>query len=506
MWAYRVFPRVVGLAGLALLILGGAALETPAAPLGEACSRRPSVQVTTVAAPGGFQVTVAATGANNALQALRFDDPRPSQNAIIDIGGQTGRQGAFVMTPPVGTISLSFTAHPVTPGQPTTVYLTVVDNCGSWPTFVGGGANALPNPSATPTVGAAPTSTVTRTPTPTSSPTATAIPTLTTQAIPLLSRPFSGDSVPGNLVDHDRPIWPNDTNGYFVTWWGERITGMVDGHHGLDFPMPEGTAVLAAADGHVVSAGSSTVTCPDGVKIGINATVRHQVGTELFETTYVHLSRVDVQQGQTLQRGQQVGLSGSTGCASGPHLHFSVYRFVPSRNAFAVIDPFGWTGLGTDPWAIDPLGAPSLYLWQPGQAPSFYWEASYALNPTAATTAPIGITKVRWMGVDDAHNPDNEYVDVTIDPRYVPSGTFSLTGWTLRNNVGATYSFPAGFTLTSSSPTVRVFTGIGQNTATQLYWGRTSGIWDNNGDCAHLENLSINYRYVAGFNNGNGCP
>jgi len=109
------------------------------------CAPRPSVVLATApGAPGSLQVTVTATGANNLLLALRFGDPRPSSNELIDVGGQTGRSGAFTVTlPPPGVGQTQFTIRRATPGQATTVSFTVVDRCGDWPTLAGGGPSAF---------------------------------------------------------------------------------------------------------------------------------------------------------------------------------------------------------------------------------------------------------------------------------------------------------------------------------------------------------------------------
>ena len=45
----------------------------------------------------------------------------------------------------------------------------------------------------------------------------------------------------------------------------------------------------------------------------------------VYESKYVHLDRIDVEVGASVRAGQRIGLSGATGCASGPYLHFSVY-------------------------------------------------------------------------------------------------------------------------------------------------------------------------------------
>lgn len=105
-----------------------------------ACSPRPPVSISPVPnGQGGLLVTVAASGANNLLQALQFGT---AANGLIDIpGGPTGAVGGFSV--PLGTSNVfTFTVRRQATGS-TTVPFTVVDNCGSWPTFVGGGAGAF---------------------------------------------------------------------------------------------------------------------------------------------------------------------------------------------------------------------------------------------------------------------------------------------------------------------------------------------------------------------------
>ena len=94
--------------------------------------------------PGSLKVTVAATGTDNLLLALRFGDPRLSSNELIDVGGQTGRSGAFTATLPLpGVPQTQFTLRRAVGGQATTAHFTVVDRCGDWPTLAGGGPNAF---------------------------------------------------------------------------------------------------------------------------------------------------------------------------------------------------------------------------------------------------------------------------------------------------------------------------------------------------------------------------
>ncbi|EPH43183.1 M23 family metallopeptidase [Streptomyces aurantiacus] len=83
-------------------------------------------------------------------------------------------------------------------------------------------------------------------------------------------------------------------------------------HTGVDFHAASGTQVQAVAAGTVVEAGW-------GGAYGNNVVIRHNDGTY---TQYGHMSSLSVSVGQTVTPGQQIGLSGSTGNSSGPHLHF----------------------------------------------------------------------------------------------------------------------------------------------------------------------------------------
>ncbi|MFG2585252.1 M23 family metallopeptidase [Streptomyces malaysiensis] len=90
-------------------------------------------------------------------------------------------------------------------------------------------------------------------------------------------------------------------------------------HSGQDFVVPSGTPVHAAHDGVVVKAGPNGGG--DGPAYGNAIVIKHDNATY---SQYAHLSRIDVRIGQTVREGQQIGLSGSTGNSTGPHLHFEI--------------------------------------------------------------------------------------------------------------------------------------------------------------------------------------
>jgi murein DD-endopeptidase MepM/ murein hydrolase activator NlpD len=85
-------------------------------------------------------------------------------------------------------------------------------------------------------------------------------------------------------------------------------------HKGVDYGAPAGTAVRSVGDGTVEFAGLQN-------GYGNVVEVRH---ANLRSTLYAHLSRIDVRPGQHIEQGQRLGAVGSTGWATGPHLHFEV--------------------------------------------------------------------------------------------------------------------------------------------------------------------------------------
>jgi murein DD-endopeptidase MepM/ murein hydrolase activator NlpD len=85
-------------------------------------------------------------------------------------------------------------------------------------------------------------------------------------------------------------------------------------HKGVDYGAPSGTPVRAVGDGVVEFAGRQN-------GYGNVLEIRH---SNQRSTLYAHLSRIDVKLGQRIEQGQRVGAVGSTGWATGPHLHFEV--------------------------------------------------------------------------------------------------------------------------------------------------------------------------------------
>ena len=97
----------------------------------------------------------------------------------------------------------------------------------------------------------------------------------------------------------------------------EEMTDSIHGeyHRGLDFEVPPGTPVLAPAAGTVLLARPLALS-------GITVVLDH--GQGVISALY-HLSRLDVRDGQRVDAGAPVGLSGASGLAIGAHLHWGVY-------------------------------------------------------------------------------------------------------------------------------------------------------------------------------------
>lgn len=93
------------------------------------------------------------------------------------------------------------------------------------------------------------------------------------------------------------------------------------GHNAIDIASPIGTPIVSAGNGVVLDTGNTDLV-KGCYSFGKWVMVNHGNG---LSTLYAHLSEIDVTKGQNVSTGQLVGLSGMTGYATGPHLHFGVY-------------------------------------------------------------------------------------------------------------------------------------------------------------------------------------
>ena len=115
--------------------------------------------------------------------------------------------------------------------------------------------------------------------------------------------------------------WPLPVAGTITSPQGYRtdpITGEVSYHSGTDIAVPEGTPILAAADGTVTIANALDSW---GGSYGYHVKLDHGGG---FTTLYAHCSSICVTAGQKVKAGEVIAYVGHTGRATGPHLHFEV--------------------------------------------------------------------------------------------------------------------------------------------------------------------------------------
>jgi hypothetical protein len=121
---------------------GVALARTTIAVTAVACTPRPRVVTRPDVQGGRLLVTVQATSLEsptaNRLKELRFG---ALDNARVTLNGEQVAAGRSV-TLPGGLVEQTFAVERATAGRAATVHLTVVDGCGTWTTFVGGGVNA----------------------------------------------------------------------------------------------------------------------------------------------------------------------------------------------------------------------------------------------------------------------------------------------------------------------------------------------------------------------------
>ena len=116
--------------------------------------------------------------------------------------------------------------------------------------------------------------------------------------------------------------WPLSAAGTITSPQGYRtdpITGEISYHSGTDIAVPEGTPILAAADGTVTVANALDSW---GGSYGYHVKLDHGSG---LTTLYAHCSSICVTAGQQVKAGEVIAYVGQTGRATGPHLHFEVH-------------------------------------------------------------------------------------------------------------------------------------------------------------------------------------
>jgi hypothetical protein len=205
----------------------------------------------------------------------------------------------------------------------------------------------------------------------------------------------------------------------FVPARAHPVTGQVRPHLGTDYRASVGTPILAAASGVVERSYVSS-------SFGETIVIRHQDGGA---TLYAHLSSRNRQEGDQVAVGESLGLSGSTGLSSGPHLHM---EYVPNGAIFQSpnrIDPDA---------CVHPLGASSITVGDSGALADDAFEllidgvtigqtligATNTLNVSGLRRGPHVLTLVVLIAPDDI----GTFTVTLHDGLVFADGTTSVTG------------------------------------------------------------------------------
>ena len=127
-------------------------------------------------------------------------------------------------------------------------------------------------------------------------------------------------AIPSDVYTLKAFVPPTDSTRY-TAWCGDRrVYQYTNGksstslHYGNDYGVPEGTPVKSCAEGRVVMA-------ENRISTGWSVVIEHLPG---LYSLYYHMSALNVKEGDTVHQGELIGKSGSTGLATGPHLHWEM--------------------------------------------------------------------------------------------------------------------------------------------------------------------------------------
>ena len=121
------------------------------------------------------------------------------------------------------------------------------------------------------------------------------------------------------------PSIPPVQEGYINSGFGYRkdpFDGNVRFHYGLDFAVNVGTNIYAPADGKIKFVGNQG---------GFGKVLKIDHGNGI-RTLFAHLSKIKVDVGSSVKRGDLVAVSGNTGRSAGPHLHYEVHKYGAPQN------------------------------------------------------------------------------------------------------------------------------------------------------------------------------
>ncbi|HEY6074303.1 MAG TPA: peptidoglycan DD-metalloendopeptidase family protein, partial [Anaerolineales bacterium] len=296
---------------------------------------------------------------------------------------------------------------------------------------------------------------------------------------PFLYPPYPGSASQNSIFDHTSPNYTNTDNRIVVfsgkearkncpspqpagtpppggicdagngAYWSYSIGDWVyyNGHDGIDFGISY-RPVYAAADADRVEYAGWWDPQNHSSSLGIYVRLHHPNG---YRTLYGHMSSVAVQtcpsQCPFLPHGEVLGVSGTTGNSTGPHLHLQVQDPL-SRS----VDPYGWTGSGADPLAYNQPES----LWV--SLPALVYYGGVILPSGDPLAAPPPVTG--GILVDDSSSGFDE----TPAGCWTQTTSGSATNATMRYikaksgapTCTATWGFPAGNTAGIYSVYVRI--------------------------------------------------
>ncbi|MBM7606214.1 peptidoglycan hydrolase CwlO-like protein [Metabacillus crassostreae] len=109
-------------------------------------------------------------------------------------------------------------------------------------------------------------------------------------------------------------MWP--ASGSFTSGYGPRWGKL---HAGIDIANRSDVPIVASASGTVIRAHYSS-------SYGNVAYISHNIGGQVYTTLYAHMETLYVSAGQSVSKGQQIGIMGNTGHSTGQHLHFEIHK------------------------------------------------------------------------------------------------------------------------------------------------------------------------------------
>lgn len=240
-------------------------------------------------------------------------------------------------------------------------------------------------------------------------------------------------------------IYASDMEELITSDFGKRthpVTGEEGSFHsGIDIDVPEGTPVQSSFDGIVESVSFPNTSDPVTTQnAGIHVVVKSSDPEVALSSRYLHLSQIFVTAGQTVKKGDIIGLSGNTGRSTGAHLH---YELIPdgeseatdpkpfvmmtsklvdiaSEEAFKAFKKINWSNsnLGLISYLPTYYSKPMLYL-----SDMYFAAPEPSTFPSAGAGYYKNISTGSLMGSFSSYGaspieppPDNEVVTIPVDP------------------------------------------------------------------------------------------